>query len=429
MKVLIPTNNLPHSSHTVRAFNVVLYELISALSSYEDIQVIILPTYIGRAPKLTHSETEGLSQLQALGVTVLEPFEIPIYTRPKNLLVRIFNAVFQTDLYFYPHLHFKSLIPGLLDDINPDVLLTIWNENLTSYFSFARIPKIAYYGNPDPKPIIARASYEFKHGSSRLKFYRSLLIAKLLGVAHNRLMRRWDTLLNVALNDSLYYKKNGHPRSFYIQNLWINRGKYNTEHCPSAAHSNQSLPIRIAANIGKLNGTANTHGLEYLSDSLLPAMRDVFGDQPFELLIFGANKPPYSPHPSLSSLWLQPEVRLCGFVDDIDAELQNCNSFLCVNNASSYNVGHTRYLHAWSLGCCVIAHKSASLAMPELQDGYNCLLGSSPVEIARHLLNVAYDSQLRDKLSSNGFKTFSTTFTGKSVASILRHHIISNCTP
>jgi hypothetical protein len=89
--------------------------------------------------------------------------------------------------------------------------------------------------------------------------------------------------------------------------------------------------------------------------------------------------------------------------------------FLCLNNASRFKVGHTRYLHAWSLGGCVVAHRDAALSMPEMISGENCLLGGSPAEIADMVAAVARDAGSRRRLGEAGYATFVEKFTAKPV--------------
>ena len=100
-----------------------------------------------------------------------------------------------------------------------------------------------------------------------------------------------------------------------------------------------------------------------------------------------------------------------GFVDDIDTELMTAPVFLCVNNASGFKVGHTRYLHAWSLGGCVVGHSDAALSMPEMVSGENCLLGRTAAEIADMVAAVSCDVALRRRLGEAGYATFVEKFT------------------
>jgi hypothetical protein len=115
-------------------------------------------------------------------------------------------------------------------------------------------------------------------------------------------------------------------------------------------------------------------------------------------------------------LLAHPNIKLRGFVDDIDREMADAGIFVCVNNATRYNVGHTRYLHAWSLGCCVIAHTAVREAMPELQHRENALLGRDGREIAEMIALSAAEPKLRYTLGSNGYETFRANFMAKQVA-------------
>jgi glycosyltransferase involved in cell wall biosynthesis len=140
-------------------------------------------------------------------------------------------------------------------------------------------------------------------------------------------------------------------------------------------------------------------------------MRRVFSGRPFELHVLGAGKL----NPRLVPLLAEDEIVMRGFVDDIDQEIVNADAFLCVNNATDYKVGHTRYLHAYSLGACVVAHRDASLSMPEIIDGDNALLGGDAREIAEHLLSTVLDAALRDRIGAAGRDTFVNDFTAERV--------------
>ena len=226
-------------------------------------------------------------------------------------------------------------------------------------------------------------------------------------------MRRVTWLGDVAANDAQYYREKGID-SFYIQNCWIDR--FPDGEIPDLAE----FPIRIAASIGKLSGTANQHGFEILVNHLLPELRKQMAGRTFELHLYGAQEP----RPEIARLLEQPEIIRRGFVQDIDAELQTRHAFLCVNNASAYNVGHTRYLHAWSLKCCVVAYRAASRAMPEIQDGVSALLGETHAEVANRLVQAVTDPVLRKKIGLGGYATFRRSFTADKVAASIRRRLL-----
>ena len=218
-------------------------------------------------------------------------------------------------------------------------------------------------------------------------------------------MKNVNIIGNIAKNDALYYKNNGHKNSFYIQNTWFN--KYSDKFIKKKiANFKLNHPIKIAANLGKLNATANTFGLIYLFEKIVPELRKIFKDKKFELHLFGSEKPEdFIPHKYKYS-----EVIYRGFVDKIDEALMECPIFLCCNNATLYNVGHTRYLHAWTLGRCVIAHRNVRLAMPEIKHNKNALLGKNSKEIAQLIYKVSMEKTLLKKISIGGFNEFKREF-------------------
>jgi glycosyltransferase involved in cell wall biosynthesis len=148
-----------------------------------------------------------------------------------------------------------------------------------------------------------------------------------------------------------------------------------------------------------------------IARDLLPALRQQLARCSYEVHLFGAGEL----LPQLRAQLETPEVRLRGYVPDIDQELLRAHIFVCLNNASPYKVGHTRYLHAWSLGCPVIAHIDAALSMPEIVHGRNALLGASIGDIASQIRNAFCDPELRHHIGNGGYETFKTCFTAEFV--------------
>jgi glycosyltransferase involved in cell wall biosynthesis len=79
-------------------------------------------------------------------------------------------------------------------------------------------------------------------------------------------------------------------------------------------------------------------------------------------------------------------------------------------------VGHTRYLLAWSLGACVVAHSDAALSMPEIVDGQTALLGDDAEGLADAIARAAADRALCRKIGEGGWETYRTLFRAESVA-------------
>jgi hypothetical protein len=351
------------------------------------------------------AETAGIRALSALGVTFPDPFLLEPVSSPRSRLARWITP---QELDFYPEIAQRPAAAKAAMAFRPDLIFIPWSESATALFADVPVKKFAYYGNPDPKSGLARAAFVRAHGGSLFSYGRERLLLARMERFHLRTMQRYDYLGDVAANDADYYRRQGHPNGFYVRNLWIDR--FGTA-WRARRERERTDPFVIIGNLGKLGATANTHGLEILGRDVMPQFRRALGDRKYEVHVCGAG----TLHPAIAAVMRHPEIRMRGFVDDIDEELMTAPVFLCLNNASRFKVGHTRYLHAWSLGSCVVGHRDAALSLPELVSGENCLLGGSAAEIADMVAAVARDAGLRRRLGEAGYATFSEKFTAPAV--------------
>ena len=406
MRILVLTNLAPHPAHTARAANVVVFQLITALAKQEGIESCCLRVEREVAPNLTNDEVEGERLMREAGAALFPPVTLPPAAPRRPALLR---GLWPTEIDYVPEASHRPLLQEAVATAEADIILVPWTEWLTALCAGLPGKKFAYYGNPPPKNTRAWRNFSRTHGGDRWALLRQTIYNRRLEAFHLKQMRRYDWLGNVAANDAGYYRRHGHPNAFYIQNMWIDRFG---ESWRMRRTGGGGRPIRIVSNVGYLAGTANTHGLEILGCNLLPELRRAMGGHEYIVEIMGTG----DAHPAIRPFLDVPEVRLRGFVDDIDAEMLDAELFLCMNNASAYNVGHTRYLHAWSLGCCVVAHRNAALTMPEIVHGKNALLGGSPAEIADLIASAAADPVLRRRLGEGGYQTFRENFTAEHVA-------------
>jgi Glycosyl transferases group 1 len=404
-RILIVNPVWPCADHSVRAANVVIYELVAQLARQACFKIGFLKINASDAEAPKAAESSGLRELAALGVEFLDPLVLKT-SASRRFRVARWLAPRESD--FYPEIAQRPAAEKAAMAFRPDLIFIPWSETATSLFADLPVKKFAYYGNPDPKSGSARAAFARAQGGSLLAYARDRLVLARMERFHLQTMRRYDYLGDVAANDAEYYRRRGHPNAFYVRNLWIDR--FGTA-WPARRENERTDPFVIIGNLGKLGATANTHGLEILGRDVLPELRRALGDRKFEVHLFGAG----SPHPAIAASLQAPEIRLRGFVDDIDGELMSAPVFLCLNNASRYKVGHTRYLHAWSLGSCVVGHRDAALSMPEMISGENCLLGRSAAEIADMVAVAAADAGLRHRLGEAGYATFAQKFTARPV--------------
>ncbi len=419
LSLLVASAFDPTASHGVNAAPVVLYQLLSALAAQPDITVKFLR--VGQLTTDTQESRDTRQNLEEQGVAFLEPLCLSNAKPSKRAIVSRLLSPLATD--YYPIIEQSAAANQRVADIAPDALLIPWSETLTALFSEAPTVRVAYYGNPDPKNLMAQGVVARKSGRWAYWALWSLLRRQLTHF-HLSTMTRYHAIGDVAANDAEYYRRQGHPNAFYVPNIWLDRFGSTWPEMRDKLEATASF--RIVGNIGRQSATANTLGMDLLGARILPRLAEIMRDkiESYEVDILGAGK---------SISWVQhtlmrPEVRLLGFVDDIDHHLLSSHVVLCANNGSVYNVGHTRYLHAWSLGCCLVLHQNARLAMPEISHGVNALLGESPEHMAELTKEALYDKALRRRLGEGGYETFLSRFTARPVGTILADLIRSTVT-
>jgi len=407
-KLLVIGSLYPHSAHSVRAANVVIFELLRALAREDDCRVGYLLVRRAGDPEPTETELAGLIELKSVGVEVLTPIQLPTGAKSRPAWLKLISAR-RSD--FYPDSIHANLVYPAVSQYSPDMFIVPWSEWLTALCAAFPIKKFAYYGNPDHKAGAWRLAFDRRHGIPGISRLRSRVGLSFLEKEHFMVMSCYDLLGDVAANDAAYYSDKGHPNAFYIQNLWIDRFP-NSWQERRQAEADASRPIKIIANVGQLGATANRYGLEMLGESVAPMLRELMQGLRYELHVLGRG----DLNPSLAKKLVSPEIIIRGFVDDIDQEMFESAIFLCLNNAGPFKVGHTRYLHAWSLGMCVVAHRDAALSMPEMQHRTNCLLGSELSDIAELVYEAAMHKELRDRIGTAGYETFRRHFTAEAVS-------------
>jgi len=408
MRLLVSSYLWPHRRHAINAVRVVIYEMISGLADQPGVEVSFLKLNSHDEPLPTLDEKDGAARLQRRGVEILPPFGLPSLPPIRSKWKR-YLAPRLVD--FYPKVAHRDLAIAAVEEHKPDVLLVSWDEQATILFADARVVKFAYYGNPDAKTRRAQARFARAHGASLGRYLIQKYLIRHIERLHFAEMAKYELHGNIAANDAKYYRDCGHPNAFYIQNVWIDR--FGESWREKRRSLEKSAPCVIIANVGKLGATANTYGLEYLGLHVLPELRHAMEGRPYEVHILGAGEL----HPAVAALLAKPEIVIRGFVPDVDEALLSAQVFLCVNNATAFNVCHTRYLHAWSLGCCVVAHANAVTAMPEIEHRKNALLGRNGAEIAAAVAEAAADADLRRRLGEGGYRTFKERFSADHVAS------------
>ena len=411
--LLVLSSVYPYVQKNTEAANVVAHEIVRWLANSGHFEVAYsCVAFEKRVPP--PQARKDLDALIGMGVSFLDPIvlEQPVGSSWFTKLMQIIQG------------NSGSLIRGagqhkavlrMLGDYKPDAILTIWSEVATAATAQMPVPKIAYYGNPDHKVLDARLRFEWE----ARKYSRSVslfcfpmvrpVVVSAVRRAHLNVMATQAAIGDVAKNDADYYQSCGLLQAFYIRNIWPT--SIPEDYDALRSQPEQTSPFKIIGSVGNLGATGNIHGIRTIAVEILPRLRKMLGEGAFEIHIFGGG----APHPSLNDLLTDQHIRLRGFVNDLDAEMRDAPVFLVANNSSRFVVGHTRFLHAWSMGCCVVGFAASAEAMPELRHRKNALLGKTPDEVTAHIVECYKDSGLRREIGIGGLKTLASDFNPEAV--------------
>jgi glycosyltransferase involved in cell wall biosynthesis len=404
MRVFFIGAHLPLAGHSVRAPTVVIREALAAFRE--------LGHEVVFQPLLSHDAEEGfeeageraLAWAREAGIELLPSMYAPpdaIGTTPKQLL---WQAVSSDPGDFYPSYSLRSELAKRVARSDADVVFHLWTSAAFGACAEIETPVYGYAGNPDHYSMAARLKHPDLFGVPQ-KTLRNRVKLVLWRRAYRqfekvvlRLALRCTWLGCVSAPNAEYYEAHGHPRSFYVQNMWPRLTLEKHVQVPSEN--------RIVGNLGGQYATGNTFGGWTLAREVLPALDRLLGED-YSVHLYGAGE---FAEP-LSRALRHPRVENDGFVDDIDAELQAAKVFLLCNNSNpDYVVGHTRILHAWSVGSCLVAHSNMARAMPEIVHRENALLGSSGEELAEHVAAACRDDELRRRIVDGGKRTWEREF-------------------
>ena len=398
MKIVIAAPHWPYPAHVLGA-NTTLFELTRGIGVQPGVTTAFLKVNRQEDDPPDENARVGLDSLSRSGVTILPPATIPLSKKARFSL--------SPRRRYIPDSFHGKYIADALANYRPDVIVVPLSEWLTAACSTVPCLRVAYYGNPDPKVFFYRTIYDARVERSTLKLVKAYVNRILLERAHMEIAKRYDLWADVSANDAEYYRRKGHPCAFYVGIAWTDQiGSGWRER--REALERTTPPIKIIANVGSLNATANRYGIEYLAREFAPRLCEALRPSGFTLDLIGRGSPPVHLSRELNKPW----IRLRGFVDDIDGEILSSPIFVCLNNATPYKVSHTRYLHAWSLGACIVAHRDVALSMPEIKHNENALLGSNAAEIAELCAHAIRSPADRRRIGENGWRTYDTLFRG-----------------
>jgi glycosyltransferase involved in cell wall biosynthesis len=404
LRVFFIGAHLPLAGHSVRAPTVVIREALGAFRELGH-EVVFQPLLSHEAEAgfeaageraLEWARTEGVDVLPSLFAT---PDAVG---STRRLLLR--QAVSSDPGVFYPSYALRHEVAERVARSGADVVFHLWTSAAFAACADVVAPVYAYAGNPDHYSMAARLKHPDLFGIPQTTI-RNKVKLRLWRRAYRRFE---DVVLELALRSTWlgcvsapnaeYYAERGHRHAFYVQNMWPDLDGGHAESEP--------VQNRIVGNLGGQYATGNTFGGWLLGTEVVPALDRLLGDD-YTVHLYGAGSFALPVARALE----HPRVVNRGFVDDIDAELRAAKVFLLCNNADpDYVVGHTRILHAWSVGSCLVAHENMARAMPEIRHGENALLGATGAELAEHVAAACRNEELRRHIVEGGRRTWEREF-------------------
>ena len=178
--------------------------------------------------------------------------------------------------------------------------------------------------------------------------------------------------------------------------------------------SQKNKKYKIATSLGRLHATATSSGLYLLYNDILPILNEKLGKDNFEIHIFGDG---YL-RGSLKKLENLDNVKIRGYVDDIDSELLSSDVFLLATNV---HLGYRcRLLNCLARALPIVLHKNDTLNQPEFINEENCMIGNNSNELVDSIIKVLKDQNLKKKLMEGARQTYLDNFyPSKAVEKIL----------
>lgn len=409
MRIFFIASNIPRKPHDTRAPNVVVNEAIESFAQLGH-AVCLQLLMVEPRREWTTDEEANLDRLRtSFGVEILPPLWPESIPKP-GLLSRIGEKIGQRDELsaIYPFYRMHSAIDRRVRETRSDILFSLWSEPaLAAAARVTRVPKAIYYGNLDYKPALSRLTSpdlfdshplgpEDAAGKQRKVENRRAVFFQML--------RGYQVIWNVCQADIEVLQENGLAQARYSRNMWPLPAE--ADYLAIRREKEQLRPLKICASLGGLQGTGNTYALDFIGRELAPLLAEDWGVDGIELHVFGAREPTRRVAESLK----HPIIRRRGFVEDIDTELLECPIFLLCTNCGDSIGGHTRFLHAWGLRSCIVAHAGNKLGMPEMEHDQNVLLAADAREFVVWIRRAAENRELRERIGRAGFETFRRLF-------------------
>jgi hypothetical protein len=185
---------------------------------------------------------------------------------------------------------------------------------------------------------------------------------------------------------------------------------------PHKRNPAEGVPILLFC--GSLGGLGSRSSFHFLIEHLYPALRRLYGPCGFRIRVCG--------HGTVAG-WIEealrtrPEFEVLGFVPDLEPVLAASHALIVPVEVPVGN--RSRILTALSQKLLVIAHTNTALGNPDLRDGENCYLATTPEEFVHRIGKAIAEPATTNRITACGFDLYQQKFAPRSAVSFLLHEL------
>ena len=344
--------------------------------------------------------SDRLRDVRAMGAEVV-PVEAagsrPL-GEPSRAVVARFRRVWRPeDDLLMPYLHDRDAVGAALRQAQADVAFVYHWEALAATSGVTGVPRLGVAVDLVHLPALYRWRAEIRRprASTLRAVVRLQAQVRRQPQLMVRLMNACAASGDFAAHHAAWLRGRGATHCEYLRTPVPDPGR------PAAS---DRVPRPRVLLIGHLKGTATRDGLGLFAHQILPRLERELGADGFEVRIVGGFEAP----PVLQRALDRPSVEFVGHLEDPSSEFRDAHVMVV---PTTIPLGtRVRILSAFSFGCCVVAHRSNALGIPELAHGGNVLLGGSGAELAQAVVDAVRDPSLRDGIRAGGRATYERFF-------------------
>ena len=305
---------------------------------------------------------------------------------------------------FYPSIVLAPELRGILGRARPDAVYVFDTGPVAALQDMNTIPRMATPGDPLhlawPYRLHLPPLRERMSRSYILNLFAYMFAARKLPRWIIQMLSKYESVGFLGAQHAAWVRENG-VECLYLPLPLIDMAGPEWRKRRDRASFRGKPKILM---LGQPVTTAGLTGLYFFAKQILPVLEREMGTDGFEVLISGRGTLP----PDLKSLLARPSVHMRGYVDDAAREFSSADLVLA---PAPYPVGvRVRIVHALSFGCCVVAHRSSALGIPELVHEENALLATDGPGLASAVIWALKDIELRTRLGVNARRTYEANF-------------------